>query len=147
MKIGNALLLSKELKYLKLCFVNIFFLSSKNKIYLQFNLERWITLMRKIIIIFFIFLLFNITITASADQPRILRQGFYTTKDLNLSPDALHTIQNTSPTEYVSVVLFDSNEIVQEFIRLVPKSEKYTLPPIQIGYEIIIIGDGEVTIS
>jgi len=147
MKIGNALLLSKELKYLKLCFVNIFFLSSKNKIYLQFNLERWITLMRKISIIFFIFLLFNITITASADQPRILRLGFYTTKDLNLSPDALHTIQNTSPTEYVSVVLFDSNEIVQEFIRLVLKSEKYALPPIQIGYEIIIIGDGEITIS
>ncbi|GEP65879.1 hypothetical protein CBE01nite_36470 [Clostridium beijerinckii] len=103
--------------------------------------------MRKISIIFFIFLLFNITITASADQPRILRLGFYTTKDLNLSPDALHTIQNTSPTEYVSVVLFDSNEIVQEFIRLVPKSEKYALPPIQIGYEIIIIGDGEITIS
>ncbi|MBN7576765.1 hypothetical protein ACUH7Y_19790 [Clostridium beijerinckii] len=103
--------------------------------------------MKKISIIFFIFLLFNIAIITFANQAKILRQGFYTTRDLNLSPDALHTIQNTSTNEYVSVVLFDSNEIVQEFVRLAPKSEKYALPPIQIGYEIIIIGDGEVTIS
>ncbi|WP_026887049.1 hypothetical protein [Clostridium beijerinckii] len=103
--------------------------------------------MKKISTILFIFLLFNIAITASADQPRLLKQGFYTTKDLNLSPDSLHTIQNTSQNEYVSVVLFDSNEIVQEFVRLEPQSGKYALPPIQSGYEIIIIGNGEVTIS
>jgi hypothetical protein len=103
--------------------------------------------MKKFSIILFIILLFNMPIIPSSAQSRVLKQGFYTTKDLNLSPDTVHTMQNTSPTEFVSVLLFDSNEIVQEFLRLSPQSAKYTLPPVQSGYEIVIVGNGEVIIS
>lgn len=103
--------------------------------------------MKKFIFLLLTILLFNIPIITYAAQSRTLNQGFYSTKDLNLSPDVVHTIQNNSPTEHVSVILFDSNEIVQEFIKLSPQSEKYILPAIQNGYEIVIIGNGEVTLS
>jgi hypothetical protein len=80
-------------------------------------------------------------------QPTILREGLYKMKDLNLSENTIHTIQNNSLTESAFVVIFDANQIVQEVIKLNPQSEKYPLPAIQTGYEIVIVGNGEITIS
>ena len=105
--------------------------------------------MKKFVIIFsfFLFLSFNILIIPSMAQPKAFKEGFHTIKDLNLSPNSVHTIQNNSPNEPALVIIFDSNQIVLQIIRLNPQSEKYILPPIQIGYEMVIIGNGEVIIS
>ena len=80
-------------------------------------------------------------------QPKAFKEGFHTINDLNLSPNSVHTIQNNSPNESVLVLIFDANQITLQILRLNPKSEKYILPPIQIGYEMVIIGNGEVIIS
>jgi len=105
--------------------------------------------MKKFVITFsiFLFLSFNILIIPSMAQPKAFKEGFHAIKDLNLSPNSVHTIQNNSPNESVLVILFDSNQIIIQSIRLNPQSEKYILPPIQLGYEMVIIGNGEVTIS
>lgn len=105
--------------------------------------------MKKYFTIFCItlFLSFIITATPSAAQPKSYRQGIYTEKDLNLHPDTSHTIQNNSPSEYAFVILFDSNQIVQQLIQLEPMSDKYNLEPLLAGYVIIIVGKDEVLIS
>ena len=105
--------------------------------------------MKKFVITFsiFLFLSFNIIIIPSMAQPKAFKEGFHTIKDLNLSPNSVHTIQNNSPDEPALMILFDANQIVLQIIRLNPQSEKYILPPIQIGYEMVIIGNGEVIIS
>jgi len=105
--------------------------------------------MKKFSIIFSIllFLSFNMLIVPSIAQPKSFKEGFYTTDHLNLSPNTAHTVQNNSPNEYVVVVIFDSNQIVQQLIRLDPQSEKYILVPMQTGYKMVIVGNGEVIIS
>lgn len=105
--------------------------------------------MKKSVIIFsiFLFLSFNMFIVTCMAAPIALKEGFHTMKDLNLSPNTVHTIQNNSPNEYAFVIIFDSNQIVQELIRLSPQSEKYILPSIETGYQMVMVGNGEVTIS
>lgn len=105
--------------------------------------------MKKFTIIFSIllFLSFNINMIPSMAAPQVLKEGFHTMNDLNLSPNTAHTMQNNSPNEYAFVLIFDSNQIVQELIQLKPQSEKYILPPIEPGYEIVIVGNGAVIIS
>ena len=105
--------------------------------------------MKKSVIIFsiFLFLSFNMLIVTCMAAPIALKEGFHTMKDLNLSPNTVHTIQNNSPNEYAFVIIFDSNQIVQELIRLSPQSEKYILPSIETGYQMVMVGNGEVTIS
>lgn len=79
--------------------------------------------------------------------PIVIKEGFHSMSDFNLAPNTVHTIQNTSPNQYAFAILFDSNQSTIQFIRLNPKSEKYILAPIQVGYEIVVVGNDEVTIA
>lgn len=105
--------------------------------------------MKRFMLIFFIslFISLNMLIMPSAAETKALKEGFYTMSDLNLSLNITHTMQNTSPAEYAFVIVFDSNQLLRQFIRLAPQSEKYILVPIETGFQLIVIGNGEVTIS
>lgn len=94
-----------------------------------------------------LFLLFNINITPSMAAAKVFKEGFYKAVDLNLPLDVTHTIQNNSFNERSLLIILDTNQIIQQVIRLKPQSEKYTLAPIQSGYTLIIAGDGEVSIN
>ncbi len=105
--------------------------------------------MKKSVIIFsiFLFLLLNILILPSIAQSRSYEQGIYTTNQLNLSENTTHTIKNDSTNEYAFVIIFDSNQIVQQLIQLEPQSGEYILEPIESGYLLIIVGKAKVIIS
>lgn len=100
-----------------------------------------------IIFLFFFLLLNNLFITPSFAQVINLKEGLYKASDLNLPTNKLHTIQNNSPSEYVFFMIFDSNQIAQQLMQLNPQSEKYTLTPLDTGYEMLIVTNGEVTID
>lgn len=97
--------------------------------------------------IIILFLSFNMFTIPSMAQPKTFREGIYNMQDLNLSPAATYTIKNISPNEYVYVIIFDANEIVQQLIQLNPQSGEYTLLPFQLGYRMLIVGKGEVVIT
>ncbi|WP_315072603.1 hypothetical protein [uncultured Clostridium sp.] len=105
--------------------------------------------MKKSAIIFSIFLLLllNILMLPSIAQSRSYEQGIYTANQLNLSENTTHTIKNDSTNEYAFVIIFDSNQIVQQLIQLEPQSGEYILEPIESGYLLIIVGKGKVIIS
>lgn len=112
-------------------------------------IERRLILVKKLSIIFSIFLLiflsvFTVRITA---ETKTFKEGFYTERDLNLTPNITHTVQNTSETETAFVFVFDSNQITRLFIKLVPKSQKFILPPLAAGYEVVIVTNAEVEIA
>lgn len=100
-------------------------------------------------IIFSIFLLlsFNMLIVTSLAQPATFKEGFYTADELHLDPNVNHTVENISPNEYICFIVIDSAQVTRQFLRLNPQSEKFILPPIEKGYEIIVVGNGEVIIS
>lgn len=106
--------------------------------------------MKKSIFVFLVFLClsFNILIVpsvAQSNQP--IKHGIYTIENLNLSPNTLYNIENTSFSDRIYVLIFDPTLNVLQATRLWPQSQKYNLVPIQAGYKILVIGDGELVIS
>lgn len=95
----------------------------------------------------FLFLSFNMLIVPSFAQPKSLKQGIYKIKDINLSTDTPHYIQNNSPNEYAFIIISDSNQLNYQAVQLEPLSEEYTFQPLDPEYTLIIVGKGEVTIS
>lgn len=102
----------------------------------------------KIITFLCFFLLFsNLIIPPTIVNAQILRKGFYKASDINLLPNTAYTIQNNSFNERVYILIFDTKATPLQGIRLKPRSQKYNLIPLQPGYKLVLIGDGEVEIS
>lgn len=76
-----------------------------------------------------------------------LTKGFYKVENLKLSPGISYTVQNSSFSERIYVIIFDSHATPLQGIRLKPQSKKMNLIPLQPGYKLVLIGDGEVVIS
>lgn len=100
-----------------------------------------------VLLLILICLSFNIIRSIPAFAAIVVKEGFYTLDDLKLSPNTIYNIQNNSFSDRSYILIFDSNEILQQSVRLNPQSQKFNLVAIEPGYRIIIIGDGEVTIS
>lgn len=98
-------------------------------------------------ILFFLFLLLNISTIQALSISRVLKKGFYTLEDLKLSPNTSYTIQNDSYNERAYILVFDSEQNFIQSLRLRPQSQKYNLLPLKDGYKIVVVGNGEVTIS
>lgn len=75
------------------------------------------------------------------------KEGVYQLSNLNVTPKNRYTIQNISPYNSVYVALFDEDQRQIQSIHLPPKSENYSLIPLEASYRIVIIGKGEVIIS
>lgn len=94
-----------------------------------------------------LFFLFGSPIASSIAQPKSFKEGIYKMQDLNLSSNINYILQNISPNEYVFVIVFDGNQVVQQLIQLPPLSDEYSLTPILPGYVMIIVGKGDVIIN
>lgn len=99
------------------------------------------------ILLFFLCLSFNTNIVPSMAESQVVKRGFYTIDNLKLSPDTEYTIQNNSFSNRIYILIFDSNQNLIQGIRLRPQSPKYKLIPLKAGYKIVLVGDGELTIS
>lgn len=105
--------------------------------------------MKKFITVFsfFLFLSFTMnTINASAVS-RTFTQGIYTVRDSGLQSGINYTVENTSPNNKSLLLIIDSNQFIQELIRLEPNSPKYTLKALQSDYIIIVIGASTLVFS
>ena len=105
-------------------------------------------MMKKNIMLFFIalFLLFYVFTMTSLAQIEVLKEGFYKSKDLNLSINKIYEVQNISANEEVFMLIFDGNENLQQSLRLKPQSQNYKLLPFREDYKILIVGNGEVSL-
>lgn len=104
--------------------------------------------MKKLITLFFIFLLtFNLFTTFPSAQVTNIKEGLYKASDLNLSTNNTYSIQNLSPKGSAYVLIFNEDNVVQQSLRLEPGSSKYNLSPLQPDYRIVIVGNGDISIS
>jgi len=97
--------------------------------------------------LFFFCLSFTINIVPSIAAPQSVKQGIYSTDDLKLSPNTKYIVQNNSFNERMYIIIFDSKPNIIQAIRLRPQAKKYNLKPIQKGYTILVMGNGEIEIS
>ncbi|AGF57622.1 hypothetical protein [Clostridium saccharoperbutylacetonicum] len=102
--------------------------------------------MKKFSILLFIFIFFTFTfnINIAFSDTKSFTQGLYNFTDTGLVTGSSYNIKNSSSTGRAVVIIFDSNQMMQEFIRLEPNSPNYILKPLDYGYIIIIIGGGSV---
>ncbi|MDR3595634.1 hypothetical protein [Clostridium sp.] len=75
------------------------------------------------------------------------KEGVYQLSNLNVTPKNRYTIQNISPDNSVYIALFDEDQRQIQSIHLPPKSENYSLIPLEPSYRIVIIGRGEAIIA
>lgn len=75
------------------------------------------------------------------------KEGVYQLSNLNITPKNRYTIQNVSLDNSAYVALFDEEQRQIQSIHLPPKSENYSLIPLEPSYRIVIIGKGEVIIA
>ncbi|EKQ58043.1 MULTISPECIES: hypothetical protein [unclassified Clostridium] len=105
--------------------------------------------MKKFIILFSIFLtlsLSTITINAFAEG-KILTQGIYNARESNLLVGTPITARITSLNDKVMIMIIDSNQTVQELVRLGPGSTEHVLKPLDFDSSVIIFGKGSVSLS
>lgn len=105
--------------------------------------------MKRFISLLSIFLLLSFsinTINAFSDS-KTFTQGLYKIEDTGLSTGITYNIRNTSPTGKSVIIVFDSNQMIQELIRLEPNSPDYPIKPLNFGSLIIIIGAGNILFS
>lgn len=105
--------------------------------------------MKKFISIFFIFLFLSLSVNIKVAfaEPKVLTQGLYTLKDVQLSTGINYNVRNISPSNRSLLIIVDSNQMIQEMIRLGPDSQKYNLKPLNYGDIIIIIGASNLEFS
>ena len=92
-------------------------------------------------------MLFSTNIIYSEAEPRVVNQGIYTIDELNLSLDIKYTVQNSSFNNRMYIMIFDSKPNLIQSIRLRPQSKSINLKPLKSEYTILVVGDGELTIS
>ena len=105
--------------------------------------------MKKSITIFsiFLFLICSMTNITAIAETKISKQGIYTMKDLNLHENTPYTIQNLSNANKAFVIVFNSEQIIQQALRLKPQSQKYSLMPLDYDNIIVILGNADIVFS
>ena len=97
--------------------------------------------------LFYLCLSFNLFLVPSMAETKILKEGLYKAEDLNLSELKVHTIKNPSNDEYTFIMVFDSNQITQQYMQLIPNSEAYILTTLQPGYQLLVVTNDEIIIE
>jgi len=104
--------------------------------------------MKKLSVIFSIFLFLSFSIntiaaTAQVQQPKRFKEGFYSISDLGLMENVSYNVQNVSNFKGF-VVVFDSEQKIQQAISLDPNSQKHPLKAIRNSDRVVILGQGEL---
>lgn len=100
-----------------------------------------------IVILLLLSLSFNPITALPSLAATAFKEGVYQLSNLNITPKNRYTIQNVSPDNSVYIALFDEDQRQIQSIHLSPKSENYSLIPLDPSYRIVIIGKGEVIIA
>lgn len=106
--------------------------------------------MRKKIIIISVFLLILLfkPINTYAETKNTIRlsQGMYTLKDTGLLPNVSYKIHNISQGKSL-IMIIDSEQRIQELLRLDPNSPQYIMKPLNLNDIIIVIGASTLELS
>lgn len=94
-----------------------------------------------------LFLLFTINTVRAVAQPKIYSQGFYTMKDLGLSENISYNLQNNEPYVEGLLIIIDTDQNIQQVIKIQPNSAKNPLIPIKNDYKFIVSGNVKLTFS
>ena len=105
--------------------------------------------MKKIFTIFSIFLFLsfcmNTTTTVAQVNPiKKFSEGFYNMNDLGLMENVIYNVQNVSDYNGFLVV-FDSDQKIQQAISVEPHSSKHPLKNIRSDDRVVILGKGQLT--
>jgi len=85
-------------------------------------------------------------ITKATAETKSFTQGLYTMSDAKLLTGINYNVRNTSTSRSLLIV-FDSNQQMQQLMRLEPYSPKYLLKPLVFGDLIVIIGGANLEFS
>ena len=92
----------------------------------------------------FLFLSFSINTITTVAQSKSFSEGFYNIKDLGLMENVTYKVEDISDYNGF-IIVFDSDQKIQQAISLEPHSSKHPLKTIKSTDRIVILGKGELT--
>lgn len=104
--------------------------------------------MKKFITLLCIFLLLSFNIStivtvAQVTQLKRFKEGFYSMTDLGLLENVSYNVENVSNYNGF-IIVFDSDQKIQQAISLEPHSIKHPLKSIRNTDRVVILGNGEL---
>lgn len=103
--------------------------------------------MKKIFTTFSIILLLFLTLPLNAaGENKSLTQGMYNIIDAKLQPGITYKVRNTSTSKSLLLII-DTNQNIQQLMRLEPTSPEYILKPLNSSDIIIVIGAAKLEFS
>lgn len=103
--------------------------------------------MKKVFAAFSIILFLFFTLPSNvAGQNKSLTQGMYTVIDAKLQPGITYKVRNTSTSKSLLLII-DTNQSIQELMRLEPTSPEYILKPLNSSDLIVVIGAAKLEFS
>lgn len=106
--------------------------------------------MKKFTILFLIFLCLSFNIIGlkpAFSVSATFKQGIYKLSDFGISSGNIYNVSNISKNNSVRVYVFDKDYIPIQDIKLNPYSLNIDTVPMTSEYLLVVIGDGEVTIT
>lgn len=105
--------------------------------------------MKKFFVLIFtsIFLSFYTSTLTVMAATKTLNEGFYKVDGVFFEENREYTVQNNSFSNRVFIIVFDSNDVIEQAIRLIPQSPAYHLIPLRLGYKIVIVGNSAINFS
>lgn len=105
-------------------------------------MKKFITIFS--ILLFLSFSINTITTLTQVTEVKKFGEGFYNINDLGFMENVSYSVQNSSIFNEFLIV-FDSDQKVQQAISLEPQSTRYPLKPMEYTDRIVILGRGELT--
>lgn len=106
--------------------------------------------MKKFIAAFLILLSLLSAMIGAVPRPttNVFKEGVYRLSNLeNLPISKIFYVQNISLDKEAYIIVYDSNFVALQALKLEAQSVKYNLVPLKSDYRIVLIGDGEIYLS
>jgi adenylate kinase len=100
--------------------------------------------MKKVFTVFSVILFLFITLPSNAaGEYKSLTQGMYNITDAKLQPGISYKVRNTSTSKSLLLII-DTNQSIQQLMRIEPTSPEYILKPLNSSDMLIVIGAGKL---
>ncbi|MDD7794276.1 hypothetical protein [Clostridium sp. 'White wine YQ'] len=88
---------------------------------------------------------FNIMIPASATT--LFKEGVYKLSDLNVPEGEFYSAVNLSKENEVLVQIYDEKQVLLQLLKMPPGAKKFNLVSLKPNYRIVILGNGQISIT
>lgn len=100
--------------------------------------------MKKFVFLMILLFSFNLTILNANAESKTFTQGIYDARNSNLLIATPINVKIASANEKAIIMIIDSNQNIQELVRLNAETPEHSLKPLSYGSSVIVFGSNVI---